>query len=394
MAVGNYSYSELLDLIIDPARAGNITNVLTARTFINRAARIVVSEVDLRSTIRNSVLSTDLFDNIYEYATPSDLKGEAIIGIRPQVNRSSKFKLTLIDSEAFDLKKSFRTGIIAIDRDELVNKLLFSGDVNDETLVAATFNSTTSDGGTWTAFGDATNVTNEADNFITGGGSVEFDLVGSGTTAGLENTGVTSFDAREFINAGHVFVWVYINSTTNLTNWILRIGSSSANYYTQTVTTDHFGASFVNGWNLLRFDFASMTETGTVDDAAMDYIAIYMTKTSGKSDDGYRVDHMVLHSGEIHNIVYYSRFPWQSSAGAYLEDSTANTDSLNAETDEIEGFVWRGKMEIYRELRRRDLVEDAIREYGAWKANYQRQNPSQRIQRERSYWNPTLYHRQ
>lgn len=392
MAVGNYSYSELLDLIIDPARAANITNTLTARTYLNRAARLVVSENDLRSTIRNSVLSTDLFDDIYYYGAPSDLKGEALIDVQPQVNRASNFRLTLVDPAEFDLKKRIRNNIIAIARDEIVNSLLFSGDVNDTTLVAATFDSTTADGGTWAAFGDATNVTSEADNYVVGSGAVEFDLVGSGTTAGIDGT-ITSIDITDYVNAGHVFVWVYINDTTNLTNWIIRIGSSSSAYFTQTVTTDQVSASFRNGWNLLRFDFASMTETGTVARTAVDYLAIYMTKTAGKSDDGYRIDHAVLHSGEIHNLLYYSRFPWQSSAGTYLEDSTANTDLLNAETDEVDAFVFRGKMELFRELRRFDLVKDAKAEYELWQANYKRQNPSQRIHRERNYYNPTRYRR-
>lgn len=265
--------------------------------------------------------------------------------------------------------------------------------MNDDTSVVATLDSTTADGGTWVAFGDATNVTSESDNYVVGSGSVEFDLVGSGTTAGLENTAVTSFDVTDYVNAGHVFVWVYINSTTNLTNWIIRLGSDSSNYFTQTVTTNQVSASFVNGWNLLRFDFASMTETGTVTRTAIDYIAIYMTKTSGKSDDGYRIDHMVLHTGEIHNLLYYSRYPWQSSGGTYLEDSTANTDLLNAETDEVDGFVFRSKMELFRELRRFDLVADAKSEYEVWKANYKRQNPSERIHRERNYYNPLLYRR-
>lgn len=393
MAVGSYSYSELLNEIVDSARRANITNVITARIPINRGARRVLQDVDLRGTKRNSVLGTDLFNDIYTYPSPSDLKGDAVIDIIPQVNRSSRFRVTLVDEAEFDLKKYIDTDIIAIARDELVNTIKFSGDVDDETLTMATFDTTTADGGTWTAFGDATNVTNEADNFIAGAGSVEFDLTGSGTTAGLENTSVTSQDISAYVNAGHVFVWVYINSTTNLTNWILRIGSSSSDYYTQTVTTDNASAAFVNGWNLLRFDFASMTETGSVTDTAVNYVALYMTKTSGKNDDGYRIDHMVLHSGEIHNILYYSRFPWQSSAGSYLEDSTADTDLLNAETDEFDGFVFRCKAELFREVRRFDLVKDAMAEYKEWKSEYQRKNPSERVHRNRFYYDPNLYHR-
>ena len=391
--VGNYTYLEVLAQVVDLKRRVNIDNVMTVRNFINRAARMVLNDVDLRSSKRNTVLGTDLFDDIYSYPAPSDLKGNGVIDLDPQVNRSRTFRLELVSEQEFEQKKTVNTNIIALATDELVHRLLFSGDVDDTVLVGATLDSLTSEG-TWSAYNDATNVVTDADNFVKGSGSIKFDLTGSGTTAGIENTTITDLDISDFTNNGHIFVWAYINSTTDLTNFIIRIGNDlTANYYSQTITTNNEGVSFYNGWNLLRFDFASTTETGTVDDTAVDSIRIYMTKTSGKSDDGYRFDSIELHTGEIHDIIYYSRFAWQSSAGTFLEDSTADTDLINAETDEVDGFVWRSKMELYRELRRKDIVEDARVEYELWKRNYQRQNPSERVQRNKQYYDPTLYRR-
>ena len=354
---------------------------------------MVLNDVDLRSSKRNTVLGTDLFDDIYSYPAPSDLKGNGVIDLDPQVNRSRTFRLELVSEQEFEQKKTVNTNIIALATDELVHRLLFSGDVDDTVLVGATLDSLTSEG-TWSAYNDATNVVTDADNFVKGAGSIKFDLTGSATTAGIQNTTITALDISDFTNNGHIFVWAYINSTTNLTNFILDIGNDlTTNYYSQTITTNNEAVSFYNGWNLLRFDFASMTENGTVDDTAVDSMRIYMTKTSGKSDDGYRFDSIELHTGEIHDIIYYSRFAWQSSAGTFLEDSTADTDLINAETDEVDGFVWRSKMELYRELRRKDLVEDARVEYELWKRNYQRQNPSERVQRNKQYYDPTLYRR-
>jgi len=391
--VGNYTYLEVLAQVVDLKRRVNIDNVMTVRNFINRAARMVLNDVDLRSSKRNTVLGTNLFDDIYSYPLPSDTKGNGVIDLDPQVNRPRTFRLELVSEQEFEQKKTVNTNIIALATDELVHRLLFSGDVDDTVLVGATLDSLTSEG-TWSAYNDATNVVTDADNFVKGAGSIKFDLTGSATTAGIQNTTITALDISDFTNNGHIFVWAYINSTTNLTNFIIRIGNDlTANYYSQTITTNNEGVSFYNGWNLLRFDFASTTETGTVDDTAVDSIRIYMTKTSGKSDDGYRFDSIELHTGEIHDIIYYSRFAWQSSAGTFLEDSTADTDLINAETDEVDGFVWRSKMELYRELRRKDLVEDARVEYELWKRNYQRQNPSERVQRNKQYYDPTLYRR-
>ncbi|MEK7662407.1 MAG: hypothetical protein AAB355_02870 [Patescibacteria group bacterium] len=394
MATGNYAYSEYLNDVIDSARRANITNVITALTYLNRAARIVVSEVDLRSTKRNSVLASNLFDDIYSYASPADLKSDAVIDLIPQANRETNFRLELVSEQEFDMKKTVKNNIIAIATDELVKRLKFSGDVDDTVLNPASLNNLTADGGTWTAYNDAANLAADTTNYIKGGGSISFDLTGSATTAGIYNTSLTSFDITDYINNGSVFVWVYINSTTNLTNFILDVGNDlTTNYYTQTITTTNEGTAFVNGWNLLRFDFASMTQNGTVAPTTCDSIRIYMTKTSGKSDDGYRFDDISFHTGEIHNILYYSGYPWQSSAGTFLENSTATTDLLNAENDEYDGFVWRGKMELFRELRRWDLVKDARVEYELWKAKYIKENPTERVERNKQYWNPNLYRR-
>lgn len=394
MAVGNYAYSDYLNQVVDSARRSNITNVITARNFLNRAARAVISECDLRSTKRNSPLASGLFDDIYSYAAPSDLKSDAVIDLIPQVNRETNFRLELVSEQEFDMKKTVKSNLIAIATDELVKRLKFSGDVSDTVITPATLDSLTADGGTWIEFGDAASAATDITNFVKGGGSIKFDLTGSGTTAGISNIGLNAFDITDYINNGSVFVWVYINSTTNLTNFIIRVGNDiTANYYTQTITTTNESVAFTNGWNLLRFDFASMTQTGTVAPTTCDSIAIYMTKTSGKSDDGYRFDDISFHTGQIHNVLYYSRYPFQTSAGVFLENSTADTDLLNVETDEFEGFVYRGKMELFKELRRFDLAKDARNDYELWKRDYKMKNPTERATRNRFYYNPTIYRR-
>ena len=393
MSSSNYQYSDILDQVVDSARRQNITNVVTVVNYINRGARRVLSEVDLRSSKRNVLLGTNLFDDIYSYPSPSDLKGDAIIDFIPQVNRRTDFRLNLVSQQDFDQKKTIKNNIIALAMDDMVKRILFSGDVDDTKLVGATLDSLTSEG-TWSAYSDATNVVTDADNFVKGGGSVKFDLTGSATTAGLQNTTIPDLDISDFTNNGHIYVWVYINSTTNITNFIIDVGNDlTTNYYSDTVTTQFDSTAFVNGWNLLKFDFSGITENGTVDDTAIDAMRFYMTKTSGKSDDGYRVDNIEFHTGEIHNILYYSRFPWQSSAGTYLENSATATDYLNAETDEVDGFVFKAKEELYRELRNFNLMKDAREQYDIWKKEYLVRNPSEKIDYNRFYYNVNLYRR-
>lgn len=390
----SYSYTNLLNEVIDSARRSNITNVITARTPINRAVREVISELDLRSTKRNAALASKLFDEVYEYAAPADLKGEAVIDFDPQVNRSKDFRLDLVSEQEFRQKKEIKRNIVAVASDDMVNKILFSGDVKDVVLPGPSTNSLSVDGVTWTAYSDATNVVLDSVNYVSGYGSIKFDLTGSTTTAGIYAGGFNSLDISEYTNDGVIFVWVYINSTTNLTNFILDIGNDlTTNYYTQTITTNNEGSAFYNGWNLLRFSFASMTENGTVDDEAIDSIRLYMTKSAGKSDDGYRVCGFSFHTGEIHNCLYYSKYGWQTSSGTWIENSTADTDLLNADTEEFDGFVFKGKAELFKELRRFDLAKEAQNDWINWKKEYLKKHPSEKVTRNKFYHNPILNYR-
>lgn len=382
-----YTYTNLKDQIIDPLSYPNAASSVTVLNVINRSARNVLSEIDLRSSKRRSTLTPHIFDDIYQYTCPTDLKGDALIDLMPQANRSLDSRLVLVQPETFDRKKSIYKNMVAVFDDDFTRKILADLDVDDTKLVVSNLDSLTAGGGTWETFSaGSTGVAQDTDYFVEGSGSVKFDLASGTTTGGIVNTNLDDLDISDYINNGSLFVWVYINSTTNLTNFIIRIGNDSSNYYTQTITTTNEGLSFVAGWNLLRFDFASMTETGTVVDTAVDYCALYMTKTSGKEDDGYRFDDIQLHTGQIYDVVYYSKYPWQTSAGVYIENSTTSTDKINADTDEFELFVQKGKVEMFRELKEYDQMKLAQAEYDRLKGIYLLNNRSERIKMQIKYY--------
>lgn len=398
----SYSQSEL-----NTAVATNVSGEYSAANFLivaNNAVRQVMSEIDLRSFIRKTALSPNLFDGIYEYTLPSTIKGNKIIDIQPQIKRGRYDDWRLTSQEEFDRLKS-RTSlniagdpiqlsssedwlgesIIAISRDDLVNKLLISRPIEDSELVIDTLDSV----GDWSDFGDGDNITKDADNYVKGSASLNWDIDDAGnTTAGIYNDSLDEFDVSDYKSTGSAFVWAYISSTTNLTNFILRIGSSSSAYYYITITTNNEGASFYAGWNLLRFDFANKSTTGTPDDDACDYVALYMTKDAAKvSETDYRFDNLVLKRGDHYNVIYYSRYPWQSSAGSYLEDATATTDLINCETDEYPLFFLKTSEFIEKFLRNHNNANDLRKQYNEAKAEYILANPSQALLMTNTYYN-------
>lgn len=320
-------------------------------TIINRAVLEVVSDIDLRSCIRRTSLTPNLFDDIYQYSAPTDLKGRKIIDVEPQVNRGRYDDWRFTTNEEFDrLKQDQRVdkwgdplklqrntflgdSLVAVRDTDMIKKVLISRPVDDKTVVLEPLSAV----GTWLLFGDGTNLTADSSNFVKGSASVNWDIsAAGGTTAGIQNSSIASTDISDFLSEGSIFVWAYITSTTNLTNFILRIGSSSSAYNYITVTTNNESTAFVNGWNLLRFDLINKSVTGSPTNTACTYIALYMTKTAGKiSETDYRFNYLVMKVG-VHNYLnYYSKYGWQSASGTYLENSTADTDLVNADTDEL-----------------------------------------------------------
>jgi len=370
--------------------AGAGTNSASILVGLNRGVRKASSKIDFRSTKRKSLVAPNLFNDIYQYNCPTDLKGKKIIGIQPQTLDRSRFTVyKLVPEENFDQLKQSRDNLLSFTDRDMVRKLLASVRVNDNGFTVSSLDSLTS-GGSWSAFGDATNIVLDSYDFVKGSGSIKADISSAGgTTFGIQASDIPVFDLTSYKSAGSAFVWVKITSTTNITNYNLRLGSDSSNYYEMTATTTNEGTAFVAGWNLLRFDFSGKTTTGTPVDASCVYGAIYMTKASGKvSETDYRFDHIIVKLGQINNLIYYSKYLWQTSGGTWIENSTVTTDYLNLDTEEFDIVV----EECIAEL------SLGIREYGEdWKIareegvemvkKYKQTCPSEALLEETDYYN-------
>lgn len=364
----------------------NSTSLLVA---IKDASRKVVSEIDLRSTKRKSTVAPNLFNDIYQYSCPTDLKGMKVIGIQPQKMDRSRFRIyKLVPEENFDQLKQSRTNLLSFTDRDMTRKLLASVEVDDNGFTVTPLDDLTS-GGTVAAFGDATNLSVDTYEYVKGSGSVKADINASGgTTFGIQITSIPTFDLTNYKSNGSAFVWVYITSTTNITNYKLRLGSDSSNYYEMTATTTNEGTAFVTGWNLLRFDFSGKSTTGTPDDDGCDYAAIYMNKAGGKtSETDYRFDHIIVKIGRINNLIYYSKYLWQTSGGTWIENPTTSTDKVNADTEEVDLVIEKSVEIIAQGIR--EYAEDwkiARENYKEMKAEYKRNYPSEALPLETDYY--------
>lgn len=372
-----YTQQNLFD-IVDGNAHGKSSQVVSRQNIVNRAVRFVYGDMDLRSAKRHAQLSPNLFSDAFDYAVPSDLKGKKIIDVKKQVDRPISDDFILVDETDFDQNKNSGRALVAFSDNSFSRILKISGSQGFHSADIHTCDSLTANG-TWAVVAgtDASNLTLDSNNYITGSGSLNFDLAAGAATAAIELTGATQVDLSDWDEQGAFFVWVYIPDYSDaegdtVTNFILRWGNDSSNYWSRTVTVNNEGQTFHDGWNLLRFDWdGSATETGTVDPNTIDYIRLTITKsTSLAADTDWRVDDIVFRVGEIYNLVYYSKYGWTNSGGTYIENSSATTDLVCADTDELELISIKIAEYTAQELRDYDDVKIFRSDYLTAKKNY------------------------
>lgn len=353
-----HAYSSIENDINDLAHA-EFNNITQKRALINRAVRDVLMDADLRSSKRRTQLSPALFQGIYDYTKPSDLKAWKVIDVIQQVNRPTAHngRFVLTTPNEFDQMKREYRNLLAVDDRDFVGKLRISALPDDDKTVLHDFESLTSDG-TVQALGAANNLTVDSGNYVSGSRSVNFDIDTTGVAPGVEVVDFTAVDLSEYED-DQLFAWVYLQDASKVSSIDLRWGSASNAYYQRNVTTTNEGLDLQDGWNLLRFDWdSSVTTSGSPDIENIDYLAIILNLGSALATEvtDWRIDAVIARRGVIHDVLYYSKYLWQTSAGVYIENSTADTDLLNVDTEELNIILKRIDYLVARSLKNKDDI--------------------------------------
>ncbi len=316
--------------VIHGTTLNQITNL---NGIFNRAARKLLLDVDPQETKRIAQFINPIFNTVYDYPIASDVKGNRIIDIRPQVQRLPRDVWTQAYNQAFDISKqnifdfanmftmNFNTGIktIRIDAPFLNPPVI----VNQIEAISTN--------GTWATGGTASALAVNNTNFVQGAGSLQFNVT---TGAGyLENSTMASVDLSAVVNQASFFVYVYVPTGSQLTSVELRIGSSASNYYALTVTLNQDQVSFVNGWNLCQFVWASMSTVGTPVNTAINYSRVTLNMTGG-TNTACKLNGLDSILGTILEYEYYSKYLFRDAiTGAFQETVTDDSNLINLDTE-------------------------------------------------------------
>ena len=335
-----YSIATLKDDITGVQHGTTLNQITGINNIINRAARKLIADFDPFETIRIQQLATPIFDKVYDYPCPADLKDDRIVDIRPQIKRSVADRFSQFYNMEFDMNKSDTqsnlNNLMTIQYNNSLKTLRLAKNLIPAILLNGVDSIT--DNGTWSTGGNASNLAVDTLNFIYGAGSLRFDAAVGGSSASIENSTMTPIDLTRDLDEGAEFVYVYFPIASAITNVILRWGTDSSNYWTNAVTSTQSNTAFQIGWNLLKFDWLTATKVGSPDVTLTKYSKVTITY-DGTALPNLRVNNISSQLGAIYEIQYYSKYLFRDvSTGVFQETVTADTNIINLDTSSYEVF--------------------------------------------------------
>lgn len=339
--MSQYSISDFendLEAMLHGTTLNQITNL---QGLENRAARQLLLDLDPQETKRTVEFVNPVFNNVFDYPLADDVKGNKLIDIFPQVERIPQDIWTQSYNQAFDVAKqnifsmsnmftmNFNTGIKSI----RINAPFLNPPVIVNQIEGISLN------GTWATGGTASSLSVNNTNFAQGAGSLQFNVTNG--SAYIENSTMTAVDLSAVENQSSFFTWVYIPTGSTLTSVELRIGSSSTDYWSGTVTTNQQGNAFVNGWNLCQFVWSSLSTTGSPSSSSIDYARITLNVTGSMT--GCLVNGLDSILGTILNYSYYSKYLFRdATTGAFQEKVTDTSNLINLDTESYNLYLYLG----------------------------------------------------
>lgn len=314
----------------------NFSKITGPDTLIQRAARDVLSDVALYELIRDEQVTTPIHTDAYYYPAPADMRGFGVIDLYKQGdfsdNNEQFIQRNILDTRVNKDDLTFTTESINGSHYLRINKSLSDYRVLDRMGTLANFTAST----------NVSNLDADTVQFVEGGQSIKFDIdqVGSATTAIITST-ITSVDLTSYENNGSIFEWIYLPTASGITSITKRWGNSAGTYWSKTVTTTHAGTAFQNGWNQLRFDWSSATETGTVDVTAIDYSEIRILY-DGTTQLGLRLDFSTISLGRLYRVKYYSKYMFRNATtGVWTDSISSDSDIVNLDTDSYNLLLYK-----------------------------------------------------
>lgn len=379
----------LLNDIASVVHGTTLNKIPNVYGHINRAARAVLLDVDPKETQRIVQLA-QVFNSVFDYAIPVDVKGDRIVDLRVQAGRQPNEVFVQDYAVTFDSQKTLGfSNAIYTQWNTGVKSVRIEAPTLKSPLVVTDTSTLTG----WSVTSGAQNLSLDTTNNVAGGGALVFDLAAGSATGSVEISTLNPIDMTSSVNIDTEFFWVYLPTGTSVTSINLKWGSDyTANYYTYTATTNQQGTAFVNGWNLIAMPWVSATLVGSPTLTAYDAVQVTFAY-DGTLQTGVKFCNLTSNTGYIFEMQYYSKYIFRDPVtNAFQETLVDNTDDnklINLDTESYNLLFNKTVFFVAQALQGNDASYDATfwdSEYQAALSRYRAQNPSEAIKKAESYY--------
>jgi len=355
-----YKVSNIIQDVDRKLHSGGTSQTQDFYGALDEARRNLVSKISPPELVRTTYIEEALYDQVERYAVPSELKFKEVINIvmlssYRNVDTLSR-PLKQVYSRQFSQKRPGARNVFAINYEngiKYANIFNMKGMYNAQQQAIHEANSLTEDG-TWNVGGNMVNLRADSLKYITGTGSLAFDINNSSNTGYIENHTLESFDLEDFIQKGAVFTFFDIPVQDIISSIKITLGSDSTNLATDlyqfTVNRPHDGNEFISGWNMLRFPITEMSQVGTPNPKALTYIRFDIT-TTGVSMNNVRLENIIAKKGNVFEMVYNSSYCFiDPVTGIWKKRATANSDMTPLEEETYQILMLETASVIQKEL--------------------------------------------
>lgn len=319
----------------------NINSVSDLDGTIERAARVLVQRADIPEA--SGIQNITLYQGVFDYECDTTIFGTAITDIRPQgISRPSWDTATKTTQQQFDRLKAYRpqgtTSTFQYENGVPIIRIKSPFSNQGNTLDPCTQIAN------WVATGTASTPIVDTSVYYQSPSSLRYTVT---TGAGiLTDTLSSSIDLSSYEDVGVAFLANFIpTDSANLTSITLKIGSDSSNYNSVTATTPFIGTFTDNLWQLVAFDFATASQTGTPDWSAIDYIQITDNVTGTITN--MRIGDLFISQPTPAQILFQSAAIFiPSGSTTALTTITSNTDTIILNDPAYNLFLYEGALAI------------------------------------------------
>lgn len=307
----------------------------------------MIGWIKAKELSRRVIVENALYDQIDQYNCPDDLDTNKIMQwyrLKGMKNTDKYFNpMGQVSNLDFDRWNKYHNSqnLFTIEYQSSKKFIKVSpfcdngGDGNNTGLTIHDMNSLTSNG-TWNVFGNVVNLATDNLTYVSGSGSLRFDINTSSNTGGLLSIGMTPVDLTDYLNVGKVFTWIELPNLNELQTVTLDLMTSPTDYYSITVNSPHDTNQFQLGWNLLGFemDRQTMNTNGTPNPANINQIRMTFVTSGSLVMNSIRLDNIVARKGHVYGFQYISNMLFQDAVTGLMKfRPTLDSDLIIVEYD-------------------------------------------------------------